>query len=299
MNIKIMTNKLIPFLFLIFSYTSIFSQECDLMMPVGRGNEVIKHDYFWLSYSEKDEQPEWVFYELTKEEANGNLARTNNFRPDSSVPTKSAQLADYKGSGFDRGHLAPAGDMEFNQTAVSESFYMSNMSPQRPGFNRGIWKSLESLVRAWAQKDGDLYIITAGVLEPNLNSIGLSKVSVPKYYYKVILDYDSNQVRSIAFLLPNQKTNLPLSNYIVTIDEVEELTGINFFAGLDKSVQESFESKNVGQWNLFAKTTHIPKSGNTTTISNTTIGQCVAVTQKGTQCKRKSTPGNEKCWQHQ
>ena len=110
---------------------------------------------FDLGYNEKYEQASWVAYVLTREEVeSGMINRTDNFRVDTSISTGSANLADYRGSGYDRGHLAPAGDMKWNATAMSESFLMSNMSPQTPSFNRGIWRSLESRVRVWAiEKD--------------------------------------------------------------------------------------------------------------------------------------------------
>ena len=97
-----------------------------------------------MSYLETHEQAEWVYYRLNSNLVSGNVKRSNNFREDKSIRTGSANLSDYKYSGYDRGHLAPAGDMKSSNTGMSESFFMSNISPQTPSFNRGGWKKLES-----------------------------------------------------------------------------------------------------------------------------------------------------------
>ena len=160
-------------------------------------NQVVKHTYYTLSYSEPHEQAEWVYYVLTPKMLLGNVNRTNDFREDLKISTGSAQLKDYKNSGYDKGHLVPANDMRMNNLSMSESFYMSNMSPQFPSFNRGIWKRLETLVNSWAKKT-KIYIVTGGVLTSELSEIGINGVSVPKYFYKVI--YDSNNNKMIAFV---------------------------------------------------------------------------------------------------
>ena len=122
-------------------------------------NQIVHHTYYSLSYSEEHEQPEWVFYEIKNERILGLVQRANNFRKDDKISSNSSSLHDYKGSGYDRGHLVPAGDMSFSSTAMSESFLMSNMSPQYPSFNRGVWKKLESLVRKWGTTKS-IYVAT-------------------------------------------------------------------------------------------------------------------------------------------
>ncbi len=144
---------------------------------------------FDLGYNEQFEQASWVAYVLTREEVeSGNISRTDNFRSDSSIESGSASPGDYRGSGFDRGHLAPAGDMKWDPLAMSESFLMSNMSPQTPSFNRGIWNRLESEIREWAVKKDSIYVITGPVLDPIDSFIGESEVGVPVYYFKVLVD---------------------------------------------------------------------------------------------------------------
>jgi endonuclease G len=122
------------------------NQDNKSLEPKSSG-EIIKHSYYTLAYSEENEQAYWVYYVLTPEEINGTQTRTDDFRPDPAVSTGSASLADYSGSGYDRGHLCPAADMKLNKTSMSETFYLSNMSPQLAGFNRGIWSTVEDQVR--------------------------------------------------------------------------------------------------------------------------------------------------------
>ena len=224
-----------------------------LFHPVPEGLEIprvtntdaiVIHANYTLQYDERYEQADWVAYELTAAEAEGEIKRKDDFREDPSVITGSAQLSDYRKSGFDRGHLAPAGDMKFSDQAMNESFYMSNMSPQRPGFNRGIWKELEELVREWAEENSSLYIVTGPVLiKPYYPVIGQNKVAVPEYYYKVILDYTEPEIKGIGFVLPNKKSDDSIEHYAMSIDEVEEITGMDFFPELPDGEESSIESR--------------------------------------------------------
>lgn len=214
------------------------------------GDELVKHCAFTLCYSEKYEQAKWVAYRLTSEMCDNNEEeRSNNFRIDTEVNTGSASPGDYKKSGYDRGHLCPAGDMGWSQQTMSESFLMSNMSPQLPAFNRGIWKKLETDVRGWAKKNNEIYIVTAGILEESLPTIGIDKVAVPRFYYKVILDYKIPEFKAIAFVLPNQGSKQSVFDFAVSIDSVEHLTGINFFPALPDSLETFLESHiDTGKW---------------------------------------------------
>jgi endonuclease G len=202
----------------------------DLELPmIGKDGQFIVHSGFSLLYDESHEQACWVAYELTKAETATIFKRTNKFISDPMVATGSATNVDYAHCGYDRGHLAPAGDMGWSATTTAESFYYSNMSPQVFGFNRGIWKQLEKQVRNWAIKYGEIYVVTGPILTEGLPTIGPDGVSVPKYYYKVILEYNANGVKGIGFVLTNASSTEPLANYAVSIDIVEELTGIDFF----------------------------------------------------------------------
>jgi len=227
-------NKMI-FIFYFIPF-SLFSQE---YFPKSNG-ELIKHTFYSLSYAEDHEQAEWVHYKITPLMLKGNVKRTNYFKIDRKVSTGSANTKDYLKSGYDRGHLAPAADMKLSKLSMSESFYMSNVSPQKHSFNAGAWLKLEKLVRAWA-KISELYITTGGVLNSKyLKTIGNNNVSVPEEFYKII--YDPRNQKIIAFLMANEKLDLPIEKYIVTVDEIESLTGIDFYHQLDDELEEKMES---------------------------------------------------------
>ncbi len=215
------------------------------------GSEVHFHTGFTLQYSEEHEQSLWVAYLLTDDEVNGTIGRTDNFRADKDIVTGSASLSDYRGSGFDRGHLAPAGDMKWSKNAMSESFFMSNMSPQVPGFNRGIWKKLEEWVRDQADHDEEVYVVTGPILTDGpYETIGDNEVSIPKHYFKVILDIKEPDIKAIGFILPNESSGSPLSSFVVTIDHIETISGLDFFYLLDNSLEESLESGgDFSKWN--------------------------------------------------
>lgn len=210
---------------------------------IDSGELVLHHLYYDLVYEEDHEQAKWIFYKLYPSYIIKAYERKNDFRSDPSVLTGSAGHVDYRGSGFDRGHLMPAADMVWSKAALSESFFYSNMSPQHPSFNRGIWKRLESRVRKWVSQADSLYIVTGPKLNMKLNAIGPNKVSVPDYYYKVILKFHKSQMDAIAFLMPNQASKSDLRDYAITIDALEEDLGIDFFHSLEDSLQSSLENK--------------------------------------------------------
>ena len=247
---KLLNRQYLLSFFIILSTSSsyLYSEDnTDFELPrINDSEQIINHNYYTLSYNENHEQANWVAYKITIANITGSYARKNNFRIDPKVSTGSSTLSDYKGSGFDRGHLAPAADMKISKTAMSESFYMSNISPQNPSFNRGIWKKLEELVRSWVVDGKTIYIATGPILEKDLPYIG-KNVSIPNHYYKVILDYSDE--KAIGFILPNKKSNKDLMNYAVSIDIVEKLTGINFFDNLPDKIEEKIESElNIQSW---------------------------------------------------
>ena len=227
----------------------------------------------------------------------GSVKRNDSFRSDPMVRSGSAALSDYKGSGFDRGHLAPAADMKWSSTAMSESFFMSNMSPQDPSFNRGIWKKLESRVRDWAMDNGSVYVATGGVLSNGLNTIGSNGVSVPKYYYKVILDYKEPDYKAIGFLMPNSASKQSLQSFAVTVDNVERVTGIDFFHSLPDGIENSVEGNlDVSKWS-FSKSKKYKNTKNSIK-SSSSASQCLGFTKKGNRCKRKTKDLSGYCYQH-
>jgi len=254
--------------------------------------QIINHRYYTLSYNEKHEQANWVAYILKPENFSNNISRTNHFKKDLKINTGSANTNDYTFSGYDRGHLVPAGDMKINKFSMNESFLMSNISPQLPAFNQIIWKKLEELIRAWAEEIGLLYIATGPILNDELNCIGKNHVSVPNYFYKVILDYTEPEIKAIGFIMPNKKTNKKIKQFAVSIDKVEEWTGIDFFYSLPDSIENKIESDiQLNQWNFNAKISKKYRQ-------ETSYGRCTGITKKGTQCKRNANDEKGKCFQH-
>ena len=216
------------------------------------GDTILSYTGFHLAYNEQFEQAAWVAYVLTREEIeSGTIERTDNFRADTSIGTGSASLTDYRSSGFDRGHLAPAGDMKWDHLAMSQSFLMSNMSPQRPSFNRGIWRKLETEVRNWAMEKDSLYVITGPLFTSTDSLIGKNGVGVPGHYFKVLVDLSPPDHDMIAFLLPNSGSSEELSSFVLTVDSLEQLSAYDFFAGApNQEVIEWLEQRiEPGNWN--------------------------------------------------
>ena len=209
---------------------------------IDSGEYVIHHQYYDLVYDEKHEQAKWVFYKLYPSYLNGPYKRRNDFRADPKVISKSANHSDYRGSGYDRGHLMPAADMTWSEVALSESFYYSNMSPQHPSFNRGVWKRLESKVRSWCMESDSLFVITGPVVNTIFDVIGQNRVAVPGAYFKVIMRFKQNKQEGIAFLLPNTSSKESLESYVYCIDSLEQLVGIDFFHHQNEESHRRLES---------------------------------------------------------
>lgn len=227
-----------------------FEKQVDFVLPSFRpDDEIVRHSGYTLRFRDEYKQPDWVAYPLLPEEINGDTDREgSSFRPDPAVPTGSALPADYTRSGYDRGHLAPAGDFKFSRRMMQETFYMSNISPQAPQFNRGIWKELEELTRRWALRDNGLYVVTGPVLKPGLSTIGrTNEVSVPGKFYKVILYCNKPEMRMIGFLLDNEASDSSLKQFVVPVDQIEQLTGIDFFPKMPDTLERALESKGRGE----------------------------------------------------
>lgn len=226
------------------SFDLYFTKAFDFAWPAYTTDQaVIERPYYTLRYSEPHEQAIWVAYTLAADSLRQQKHdRKNDFRKDPRVRTGSAELADYKGSGYDRGHLAPAADFSYNDFALSQSFYLSNMSPQDPSFNRGIWKKLEDKVRDWAMENEYIYVVTGPVLNKSFKTIGANEVSIPEYYYKIVLDIRKPEIKMIGFLIKNEKSSANLQTFVVTIDSIESLTGLDFFPGMPDDMEDDLEA---------------------------------------------------------
>lgn len=273
----------------IFSFNEISDSYLNYL-PESSGKQIVHHQHYSYSFYSEFLQAGWVAYQISSETAFGNVKRTNSFKEDpflDSCETKSF----YPNSNYDRGHLCPAGSMAFNKTAMSESFYMSNMSPQVPGFNRGVWKKLETQVRTWGYQNDTIYVVTGPVLTEFIDTIGA--LPVPKYYYKVILDYQEPEIKAIGFILENMPSSQSLKYFTVSIDSVESLTGIDFFPSLLDSTEDVLESSfDTCLWtwspiSLVKKNLEVNKY------------RCAGFIASGNPCSRMISDSNSFCWQHQ
>jgi len=231
--------------------TTIKTNTNEYFLPTSTTGQIVHHDGYSLSYSETHEQAEWVAYELKK----SHLSKTNFNRPyfevDKAVKTGAAHWRNYKKSGYDRGHLCPAGDRKYSQSAHDETFLTSNISPQKHDFNSGIWNRLEQKTRYWASKYDGVFVVSGGVLKGKMKAIGEEKVSVPNQFYKVLIDNNSGQTKVLAFLMPHKDSNDPLYKFVVSVDEVEKQTGIDFFSELDDEIENRIEaSSNYKHWSF-------------------------------------------------
>ena len=210
-------------------------------LPTSTTGQIIQHQNYTLSYNELYEQAEWVSYELNRTHLTYDDRKRPYFINDPKVITGSANYKNFKNSGYDRGHLCPAGDRRFSKEAYDETFYTSNITPQRNDFNAGVWNRLEMKTRYWAKKYGKLYIITGGILTKDLPTIGYEDVAVPKQFYKIILDYSEPETKVIAFIFPHEESKKSLKKFVTSVDKIEELTNIDFFPSLPDDIETAIE----------------------------------------------------------
>ena len=226
--------------------------------PGGKGIVLTKQFYVIL-FDTTTLVPEWVAYHLTKENLQGKANRKDNFRPDPDLPDgKRSELEDYKNSGYDRGHMAPAADFKRSEEAMSETFVLSNMAPQQPKLNRGIWSKLEDQVRSLAETHGSIWIFTGPLYLDSLDHriapkehIGPHNVAVPTHFFKAILcEHPDGQHEMYAFVMKNQLEKLPgtSKDYVATVRRVEELSGLNFFHRLPDDEEKLLETTPMTAW---------------------------------------------------
>lgn len=222
----------------------------DVKFPPDTDNMKIEYKGFTVYFNSRYHIPNCVIYELTGKETEGEYPRYKNFLTDEQIPG-CANPWDYTHSGYTRGHMAPAADMKWDREAMKESFYMTNICPQKASLNSGGWNKLEEKVRDWARRDSAIIVATGPILTPDMTTIGESRVAVPKHFYKIVLAPYANPIRAIAFIYPNESSKGALKKYAVTVDDVERLTGIDFFHTLDDNEEKRIESKiNLLQWEL-------------------------------------------------
>jgi endonuclease G len=218
-----------------------------------RKEQIIVHTGHTVSYNSDRKIPNWVAYELTKEEAAGKLPRSNSFTPDPNIlKEESAIDDDYKNSGWDRGHLAPAADMKWDRSAMKASFYFSNICPQNRNLNAGDWKDLEEQTRSLAMQKGKIYVVCGPIVSKKPGTIGQNSVVIPDAFFKVLLQNDEEEWAAIAFMFPNESgKSQPISTYAMSVEEIEAITGIDFFHQLPDSIEERIENRvDFMKWNI-------------------------------------------------
>ncbi len=208
----------------------------------GSADDVYHYKGFSLCYREQYELAAWVAYEITPDELLKNTKASPRFIPDSLIKSGTATDADYKGSGYDRGHLAAAADMRWSERALEESYFYSNVVPQNRSLNKGRWKSLEEKIRHWVTQYGPIQVVTGPIFSEKMRRIGPNKVAVPQWYFKAIVAEFKGEYIAAAYILPNTKSNNALSVYMVTIDEIEKKTGLDLFHKLPDSIEKDIES---------------------------------------------------------
>ena len=225
-------------------------------MKKGTPEKILRRRGYITSYNSYTKLPNWVAWELNAERLVERESRTDDFLPDPDLPPAEAVTTDdYKRSGWDRGHMCPAGDNRWNWRAMQESFYMTNICPQHHNLNRGDWKELEEACRAWAQCEESIYIVCGPVFyNQKHRTIGREHiVTVPEAFFKVVLCTGAPQPKAIGFIFKNTAGNNRLDKYVNSVDEVERITGIDFFPVLPDDVERRVEAQcNPELWGLAA-----------------------------------------------
>ncbi len=220
--------------------------------PHGTPSQILRRTGYIVSYNKEWKQPNWVGYELTTEELEGSASRRSNFEEDPDVEGRKVDTRDYTRSGYDRGHMAPAGDMKWSETTMSESFLMSNVCPQAHELNRGRWKELEELIREWSYRDGSLLITCGPIVPEHPQTIGRSKVAVPDRFFKVVAAPYLDRPKAIGFIFENNDDRQPsLRELAIPVDSVERVTGIDFFYNLPDPIENEIERNlSIRSWKL-------------------------------------------------
>ena len=216
----------------------------------GTAELLLKREGYFVSYNKDRKIPNWVAWHLTKAHTNGNNYRDNmEFTEDMDVPYPRATDDDYYNSRYDRGHMCPSGDNKWDRRAQMQSFLFSNICPQNHWLNKGDWNDLEIQCRYWARSIGEVYIVTGPIFYNGVrNTIGKNKVAVPDAFFKVILD-DRGKSKAIGFVYPNNGKHRKMTDCIRSVDEVEKLTGIDFFPRLDDKVENIIEAASIETMN--------------------------------------------------
>lgn len=224
----------------------------DLLMAHTQGlpEQILVRTGYITSYNKDTRCPNWTAWRLTSDHTSGPYKRKGvSFHEDDEVPFPKAQNADYQRSGYDRGHMCPSGDNKWSQQAQEDCFLFTNMCPQSHDLNSGDWNDLEQKCRKWAEREGCIYIVCGPVFRQK-KTIGRSKVAVPDGFYKVVLCMNGTP-KAIGFYYDNEDGRRPMSAYVHTVDDIERMTGIDFFASLPDAIENRVEaSADAKEWGI-------------------------------------------------
>lgn len=221
----------------------------DVRIPDSLKSQIKDYVGFRVSFNSRNRTPNWVAWELLRSETSGASSRSNKFWTDAEIEN-CPSTADYTRSGYDRGHLCPAADQKWSEQAMVDCFVMTNMTPQNHALNSGAWATLETKERAWAQRDSALVIVAGPVYSGQDRTMIGSGVRVPGAFFKVLIAPYLPEPRGIAFVYPNMSAPGNMQNYVMTIDDVEKLTGFDFFYNLPDNIENEVESKaSFAEWN--------------------------------------------------
>ena len=218
--------------------------------PDGVPEQMLRRTGYTASYNKATKLPNWVAWHLTADRTTGPAKRSGvDFQADMDVPAPRAEDSDYYGSGYDRGHMCPAADNKYSEKAMEESFLFTNMCPQNGNLNRGDWNEMEQACRRWAKEYGGVYVVCGPILYKGKHkTIGKNKVVVPEAFFKVVLRTGENP-KTIGFIYKNAEGNRPKGDYVNTVDEVERITGIDFFPELPDDVENKVEATaDIADW---------------------------------------------------
>lgn len=218
------------------------------VIPDGLPHADKNYTGFYVCFNPENHTPNWVGWELTAAETEGRISRSNKFWTDDDLPG-CPSTDDYRRSGYDRGHLFPAAEAKWDSDAMRECFSLANIAPQDNSLNSGAWKTLEEKERLWAAKMGRLIIVAGPLYQAgDKNCIGATQVRVPSAFFKVILAPE--QSRCIGFIYNNSHCPGRMENYMLSVDEVEEFTGFDFFSSLPDEIENDIEArKEASFWN--------------------------------------------------
>ena len=209
---------------------------------MGVAEQIVRKKAYIVSYNKDTKIPNWVAWHLTAEHVDGPVERGNRFYEDDEVPAPRATLEDYKGSGWSRGHLCPAGDNKWDEVAMRESFSLINVCPQNKSLNSGLWNSMEMDCRQWAKRFKDIYIVAGPVFyKKEHETIGRNRVYVPEAFFKVVLCL-RGKPKAFGIVVKNNSGEKKKDIYYNSVDQVERITGIDFFPALPDDIENEVEA---------------------------------------------------------